>query len=249
MIKNQKLGVVLFGVFMVSTVISFVLDCHVAMAGVSAPGTAADPAHSRYLYLIRHGQYDYDDASDPDVGKALVPLGIAQARLVAARLGSLPVDMTALWSSTMTRARQTARVIGDDFPALQLDTSKLLRECIPPTWRKDVVADVDPGEMSECVDQLEEAFATFFVPSLDRERHDIIVCHGNVIRYFVTKVLGVDTMAWLGMSVGNCSMTVVRIDPSGLMKILMVGDIGHIPSNLQTGLDPDDRPLIVPAGE
>jgi len=209
-------------------------------------GSEDDPAGSRYLYLIRHGHYDYNDESDPDVGKSLIPLGVAQARLAASRLRGLPVGMTALRSSTMTRARQTALVIGEDFPGLELQQSKLLRECTPPTWRKDVVADVDPEEMSECVDQLEKAYAEFFVPSRDRDAHEIVVCHGNVIRYFVTKVLGVDTMAWLGMSVANCSMTVVRIDADGRKKLLMVGDAGHIPPNLLTGLDGKDRYLVVP---
>jgi serine/threonine-protein phosphatase PGAM5 len=224
----------------------------VALSGPQMPCLAFDAGSdtvsegSRYLYLIRHGQYDYEDERDPDVGKALVPLGIAQARLVADRLSSFPGKMTSLRSSTMTRARQTALVIGESFSGLELEQSRLLRECTPPTWRKDVVADVDSVEMSECVEQLEEAYAEFFVPSPDLDRHEIVVCHGNVIRYFVTKVLGVDTMAWLGMSIGNCSVTVVRIDANGRMKLLMYGDVGHIPVNLQTGLDGAEKPLVVP---
>ena len=47
---------------------------------------------TRTLYLIRHGQYDHDDKRDPDIGKNLVSLGIAQSRLVATRLRSLPVN-------------------------------------------------------------------------------------------------------------------------------------------------------------
>ena len=219
----------------------------VCRASQSKPGDG--PEGSRYLYLIRHGQYDYEDDSDPDVGKALVALGVAQARLVAARLSSLPVEMTTLRSSTMTRARQTALIMGEDLPGLELEQSRLLRECTPPTWREDIVADIDPAEMSECVDQLETAYAEFFVPSPDSDRHEIIVCHGNVIRYFVTKVLGVDTMAWLGMSIGNCSMTVVRIDVDGRMKLLMYADVGHIPPNLQTGLDSKEKYLVVPSAK
>lgn len=219
----------------------------VVLDGGSVSKAAADEGEgSRYLYLIRHGHYDYEDDSDPDVGKALVPLGVAQARLVAARLSALPVEMTALRSSTMTRARQTALVMGEDFPELKLEQSRLLRECIPPTWREDIVADVDPAEMTECVEQLEKAYAKFFIPSPDADRHEIVVCHGNVIRYFVTKVLGVDTMAWLGMSIANCSVTVVRIDADGRTKLLRVGDVGHIPPNLQTGLDSKEKYLVVP---
>ena len=36
-------------------------------------------------------------------------------------------------------------------------------------------------------------------PSPDTEdRHDVLVAHGNVIRYFVTRALGVDTLARVG---------------------------------------------------
>ena len=212
---------------------------------------AADPEPTgdgvRTVYLIRHGDYDHEDESDPDIGKALVPLGVAQARLVGARLRGLPVEMTSLHSSTMTRARETALVIGEEFPDLELETSRLLRECTPPTWREDVMADEDPADVEACTKQLEEAFPIYLAPSPDADRHDIIVCHGNVIRYFVTKVLRVDTAAWLGMSIGNCSLTVITIKADGSMKLLSYGDVGHIPPNLLTRTAPGQpRDLAVP---
>ena len=200
----------------------------------------------RTIYLIRHGQYDHEDDSDPDVGKALVPLGVAQARLVAARLAALPVEMTSLTSSTMTRARQTALVIGGDFPNLALRKSELIRECTPSTWREDIMADTFPDAVEACERNLDRAFSKYFVPSPDEDRHDIIVCHGNVIRYFVTKVLGVDTESWLGMAIGNCSLTIVRIKPDGSMKLLTYGDVGHLPPNMQTGLYRNAEDLMPP---
>ncbi len=168
--------------------------------------------------------------------------------MVAARLRSLPVKITALHSSTMTRARQTAAVINQEFPELELHQTRLLRECTPPTWRKDIMDDMEEGEAEQCRDQLEKAFAEYFVPSPDGDKHDVLVCHGNVIRYFVTKVLGVDTMSWLRMSIGNCSLTAVRINPDGSMRLLFFGDVGHLPPNLQTrtGHYPKERSLVVP---
>ena len=192
----------------------------------------------RTIYLIRHGEYDIEDASDPFVGKALVPLGVAQARLVGARLSGMPVDFTSLSSSTMTRARQTALVIGEEFPELQLESSGLISECTPPTWRKDVMEDETAKDLAACTKQLEEAFPIFFAPSPEADRHDIVVCHGNVIRYFVTKVLKVDTEAWLGMSIANCSLTVITVKADGSMKLLSFSDSGHIPPNLSTRTAP-----------
>lgn len=189
----------------------------------------------RTIYLIRHGDYEIEDERDPDVGKELIPLGIAQARLIASRLNSLPVKITSLISSTMTRARQTAMIINREFPNLELRKDSLIRECTPPTWRKDIMAKETESDLKICVDNLEAAFIKYFIPSPDDEdRNDIIVCHGNVIRYFVTQALKVNTLAWLKMTIGNCSLTIVRIMPDGSTKLISFNDVGHLPPNLQT---------------
>jgi len=204
---------------------------------------------TRTLYLIRHGQYDHEDKRGPDIGKALIPLGIAQARLIANRLKSLPVTMNSLISSTMTRARQTAMIINKEFPDLELQQSRIIRECTPPTWREDIMDREDPENLEECIDQLETTFSEYFVPSPDnQDRNDIIICHGNVIRYLVTKVLKVDTMSWLQMTTGNCGLTVVQIKPDGSMKLVSFNDMGHIPPNLRTvtGSGSRTKELLLP---
>jgi serine/threonine-protein phosphatase PGAM5 len=203
---------------------------------------------TRTIYFIRHGYYNESDERDEFTGKGLTPLGIAQARLVSARLKGMPVNFTSLTSSTMTRARETAMVINEDFPELQLKQNELICECTPPSWRKDVMAGVDTVHRKECVENLENAFKEYFIPSPDiNDRNDIIVCHGNVIRYFVTKVLKVDTMAWLQMSIGNCSLTTIRIKPDGTMKLVSFSDVGHIPPNMQTetGGNNDLKELLI----
>jgi serine/threonine-protein phosphatase PGAM5 len=197
--------------------------------------SSEDQKGIRTIYLIRHGEYDQADTSDSDVGKKLTPLGIAQARLVSTRLKGIPVEFTSLTSSTMTRARETAMVINEDFPQLKLQQSTLIRECTPPTWRKDVVADETESDLIMCVKNIEQAFAEYFIPSPALgDRNDIIVCHGNIIRYFVTKLLKADPMSWLQMSIGNCSLTIIRVLPDGSMKLAAYGDMGHIPPNMQT---------------
>ena len=174
----------------------------------------------RIIYLIRHGEYDQSDTSDAEVGKKLTPLGIAQARLLSNRLKGMEVEFTSLTSSTMTRARETAMVINEVFPELKLQQSPLISECTPPTWRKDIMADETESDLNMCVKNLETAFTAHFLPSPDgNDRNDIIVCHGNVIRYFVTKILKADPMSWLQMSITNCSLTIIRVLPDGSMKL------------------------------
>jgi len=114
----------------------------IAVDSNSAYSQETQNVGTRTIYLIRHGDYDHEDRRDSDIGRGLIPLGIAQTRLVADRLLSLPDEMTSLHSSTMTRARQTAMIINQDFPKLELQQSRLLRECTPPTWREDIMVRV-----------------------------------------------------------------------------------------------------------
>lgn len=217
----------------------------------------ASPAKTgiRTVYLIRHGQYDHTDPRDATVGKDLVPLGIAQARLVAARLRGLPVEWSSFRSSTMTRARDTALVIGQDFPELTLESTPLLNECTPPTRRTEVTAHLKQDDLDACATRLQTAFDELFAPSPEGDRNDLVVAHGNVIRYFVTRVLGVDPTAWLGLAIANCSLTVVKVLPDGTTILLSYSDVGHMPPNLQTWTAPGSkaeltipRPSPTPAG-
>lgn len=211
--------------------------------------SSAEQKGIRTLYLIRHGEYNQTDEADEFTGNELTPLGIAQARLLSARLKAMPVEFTSLTSSTMTRARQTALIVNEEFPELTLAQDELISECTPPTWRKDVMSESDSSELVQCKYNIEKAFAKYFVPSPDQnDRNDIIVCHGNVIRYFVTKVLNVDTMSWLQMSITNCSLTIIRVLPDGKMKLDTFSDYGHIPENMRTftGGDNESKELVIP---
>jgi serine/threonine-protein phosphatase PGAM5 len=205
---------------------------------------------TRTIYLIRHGEYDQTDERDSFTGRELTPLGIAQARLLAERLKSMSVEFSSITSSTMTRARQTAMILNQIFPDLRLTQDSLICECTPPSWRKDLIAGVDTTEKKLCIANIEQAFNKYFIPSPDeKDRHDLIVCHGNVIRYLVTKVLNVNTLSWLQMSITNCSLTIIRILPDGSKKLDTFSDYGHIPENMRTytGGENEIKELVVPA--
>jgi len=228
--------------FLILLLLVFSTDCF-------SQNTDADAKGIRTVYLIRHGEYDQADTSDSDIGKKLTPLGIAQARLVSARLKEMPVEFTSLTSSTMTRARETAMVINEEFPMLALIQDSLICECTPPSWRKELMAGVDTTEREICIANIELAFNKYFIPSTDEDaRHDLIICHGNVIRYLVTKVLNVNALSWLEMSITNCSLTIIRILPDGRKKLDTFSDYGHIPENMRTftGGENEMKKLVVP---
>jgi serine/threonine-protein phosphatase PGAM5 len=188
----------------------------------------------RTIILIRHGEYGHDPACDEDVGCGLVALGRQQARLAADRLKAMPVAFTSIQASAMTRARQTGEIIAARFPELELTIHRDIRECTPNTRRADIMAELKPGEAEECEANLALAWERIFVPAVAANEYDIVVCHGNVIRWFVTRVLEVDPLAWLQMSIANCSFTVVQVRADGSKKLIAFADSGHIPYSMTT---------------
>jgi predicted AlkP superfamily pyrophosphatase or phosphodiesterase/broad specificity phosphatase PhoE len=212
-----------------------------AVAQSAAPAVAS-PAGVRTLYLVRHGAYDRDDPRDERVGQGLLPIGVAQARLAGDRLRGLPFAFDAIVASPMTRARETASVIAAELgesrpstPAIAIDPD--LAECTPPTRRADIMAQEKPEDLAACSAQLERLAPRLLAPLAagSGARHELVVAHGNVIRWLVTRALGVDPAAWLGMSIGHASLTVLAVDDKGAVRVVAVGDIGHLPPGLQTG--------------
>jgi serine/threonine-protein phosphatase PGAM5 len=207
---------------------------------------AKPAAATRTIVLVRHGHYAPDPAADAALGPALTPLGIAQAQLVGARLAGLPGKFDAVYASPMTRAQQTAKVIVADLDDAAIETLADLAECTPPTRRKEITAAMKPEELADCARQFDRLFAGQFKPASGAPKQELMVCHGNVIRYLITKALGVDTEAWLEMSVGHVSMTTILVEADGRFKLIAAGDVGHVPPNLRTGATGDpERALTV----
>jgi len=219
----------------------------VPLAASAAEPDIADAPAARVIVLVRHGHYVADPAVDEAIGPGLSPLGVAQAQLAGARLAGRPVAFDARHVSPMQRARDTAAAIAGATSGPAFDTVADLAECTPPTRRTEITAGEKPEDLAACQARLERVFATYFVPASGVERQELFVCHGNVIRYLVTKALGVDSMAWLEMSVGHASLTRIRVEPDGRFKVIAVGDVGHLPPNLLTGASGDPERSLSPS--
>ena len=188
---------------------------------------------TRYLYLIRHGAYDRVDSLDDRTANGLNTLGHVQARLLAERLRSLPIHPRVLVTSGLTRARET----GDELASvLHLEAARdsLLEECSPPATTDSTATDADRAESAACSAQLEAAWARYVRPSPEADAHDLLVCHGNVIRWFLARALQADTKRWITMSIGNASLTILAVRPDGTVRLVMYSDVGHIPVEKQT---------------
>ena len=63
---------------------------------------------------------------------------------------------------------------------------------------------------------------------------DILVCHGNVIRYFVCRALQLPPEAWLRREVYNGSISHLYVRPSGRVGIQAMNDAGYMPRDKLT---------------
>ena len=207
----------------------------VMLLGFGGSAFAADPAPTagmRTIYLIRHGTYDRDSSVDDRTGNPLNELGREQAKLIGRRLAALPVRITTLTSSTLTRARETADLMGREMRMTPWRDS-LLNECTPYTYREDIMKGLEPGEADSAEAQLGRAW-TRYVRATAENEHDVLVCHGNVIRWFTCKALGLDTKRWLSMEIANGSLTTLLVRPDGSLRLVTYSDVGHLPVEKQT---------------
>jgi serine/threonine-protein phosphatase PGAM5 len=196
----------------------------------------------RTLILVRHGVYDETDERDPEVGRALLADGREQARITGERLAGWPQRVDAVYASTMTRARETAEIIAESLPGVPLVADRDLRECEPPGYGRMDMAGVTAGSKDSCAVRIDARLSRYFRPSPERDSTEVLVCHGNVIRWLVCRAMGADPKLWLSMSVANASLTVIQVRANGTYKITAVGDRGHLPVALQTWAMPRPAP-------
>ena len=214
---------------------------------VVAPAALAEQTAARTLLLVRHGHYLPDPAADPELGPGISALGVAQARGAGDRLRGWPEELRGLYVSPLQRARDTAAVVAESLDKRSFQVVDDLAECTPPTRRKAITAESSEQSLEDCKKQLDRLFAAHFQPAKGQPQTDLLVCHGNVIRYLITRAMGVDSEAWLEMSVGHTSISKIRVEADGSFKVISVGDVGHLPPSLLTGASGDpERSLAVP---
>ena len=179
--------------------------------------------------------YDRVDSLDDRTANGLNALGREQARILAKRLAGLPVKPHLLVSSDLTRARETAAEIGAAL-SMVAGQDTLLAECTPSSSRPGFDKENDAAEMALCQANLVAAWAKYFQPSPESDAHDLLVCHGNVIRWFVNRALGNDVRHWTSLDIANASLTVIAVSPNGSARLVLYSDVGHLPLEKQTWL-------------
>jgi serine/threonine-protein phosphatase PGAM5 len=188
----------------------------------------------RILYLVRHGQYDSKTKTSDKLGGRLTELGRTQAQLTAERLRHLPI--ATIHHSTLRRASETASIIAAEVAAVPLRPARVLWECLPciPPHLSQQFAHVSEAVIEKDALQAQRAFERYFKAASKVTRHEIIVCHGNIIRYLVCRALQVPIESWTNTDIHNCGISEVAIEADGRMMLISHNDTGHLPYDLRT---------------
>ncbi|MDF2694991.1 MAG: putative phosphoglycerate mutase [Labilithrix sp.] len=185
------------------------------------------------MILVRHGQYGLETS-----GK-LTDLGREQARVTGDwLLGHLDgQNIDALWSSTLPRARETANLIAQSLQRGQslgrsskVRSVSVLREGM---YSKVKGYEVPASERQEDRERADAAYGRFFRTSRT-DRLEIVVCHGNLIRYLVCRAIDVSVARWTRMNSNHCSLTRILIRDTGAVRVVSYNETAHLPAKLVT---------------
>lgn len=187
---------------------------------------------TRYIHLVRHGQYQLD--KEHGSYGSLTSLGRYQARKVAKRLNDHKVSQVHV--STMIRAQETGEIIIDRLKSSKSRNCRLLVEGIPEFPEALIrKKGIKKTNLKKAKSRMNKAFRKYFTPFKGKgERHEVLVCHGNIIRYLVAKALKVETAKWINFDIYQCSLSTVCIDDKGKLRLEVFGEIGHIPVEKRT---------------
>lgn len=67
-----------------------------------------------------------------------------------------------------------------------------------------------------------------------RHEYIVLICHQNVIRYFVARALQLPPEFWLRMKGDNCGITEILVYDDGKVSLSKFADVGHLPNDLHT---------------
>ena len=187
--------------------------------------------HHRVIILVRHGAADEDGQ--------LTEVGAEQATLTANRLAALPRRPDRLVHSPLPRAAQTAAIIAATM-ALPAGADDVLAECIPSVppeevlteRQRDAFATFTAAEREEGAQQAAAAAHRYLGPPRSTGT-DLLITHGNLLRWLTVTATGAPGYAWIQLADYNCGITVLSIRAGRPAALLAYNDTGHLPAHLR----------------
>lgn len=204
-----------------------------------------EPAILR-LYMVRHGQTNWNSEGRLQ-GHTDIPLneeGLRQAESIGRRLSR--IELSAVYSSDLQRAAQTARAIAD-FHGLEVTATPYLRESCLGEWegltadeivargdeqlwndyRKDSTAYRPPG--GEPYQQVWDRLMVVrdLIVGAHPKGHVAVVGHGGSMRALLSDALGSDIRSIRRMSLDNASLSIIERSHNRVI-VRLLNDTSHL---------------------
>lgn len=185
---------------------------------------------------MRHGHYYRGpDVSEEQQGK-VTPLGEKQAKWTGQWLAQFPI--TVIHSSSIERAVMTARIVNQELKVAQLEISEQLWECHPIKTMKLKKRIGYPllDSFHKHRRYAKKAFKEYIKidPEQTEDTFEVIVSHGNLIRYIACRSIGIRSEAWYDMGMKQCGISVIEVHSEGRIILDSHNLTGHIPLESQT---------------
>ena len=177
------------------------------------------------LYLVRHGETDYNNALRFQ-GQTDIPLnqtGIRQAEKVAGFFKDIPLQ--AIYTSSLKRARTTAEIIGKR-KGIEPQVTDALREMSFGIWENMNSNDIQKKYAKEWKDFFASPAGTKIpqgesMSDVQKRAYPVVqqildqhpegdvafIAHGGIIRVMICTMLGLDLNRAWHLHVGNASVT------------------------------------------
>lgn len=227
------------------------------------------------VYLVRHGEtpWNVERRFQGQLNVELSPAGRKQAEAVAGWLAGRPVKFSALYSSDLRRAAETAVIIGQRI-GVTLVLDPRLREINVGEWSGLLADEVEkkyPGALVEWHERIDRFTIPGgeSIPAVQKrvleayralvDRHDgeaiVIVSHGAALSALLVAMHDWDLVeTWHSRKtrMGNTGVTVVSFDHESASHDLLALNLSeHLgePSSLETTMDPRIRPAATSKSE
>ncbi len=167
------------------------------------------------LFLIRHGE-----ANSEEIEVNLTPKGIMQSKAIAKELTKY--SFSKIYSSDLMRAKTTAKEY-INLTNHKVTETKDLREIY-----RVLVGGPIKENTSESREKKDAIRADRFFKKICNSKEDVLVfCHGNIIRYFINKILKSKENLWENVIIDNCSMSILELSPT-IKKIKCINLTTHL---------------------
>lgn len=191
------------------------------------------------IYLVRHGRTPANDKgilAGRTKGIFLDEIGIAQAKLVAAKLSH--IEFKRVLVSPMERCQQTAKIILSERKKIQnVFTTKGINECDYGDWSNKKLSTLRRNPLwktvqenpslvefpkgERMVDMLSRVKLSILTNSKALKNDDnlLVVSHGDPIRTFVADCLGIHLDNFQKITIDPCSISIIRIDKNNIQVV------------------------------